>query len=81
MGEIKMNEILNILKDVRPEINFETENNFISNGFLDSFDMITLVTELEKKFDILIDPLDILPENFESIDTIAKVVKKNGGVI
>jgi len=76
-----MNEILNILKDVRPEINFETENNFISNGFLDSFDMITLVTELEKKFDILIDPLDILPENFESIDTIAKVVKKNGGVI
>ena len=46
---------------------------------MDSFDLVTLVAELDETFGISIDGLDIIPENFMSVETIADVVKKNGG--
>jgi acyl carrier protein len=71
-------KIIRILNNIRPEFNFEIENNFISNGMLDSFDLVTLVTELDETFGISIDGTDILPENFQSIDAILTLLKKNG---
>ena len=47
--------------------------------YLDSFDLVTLVAELDETYGISIDGLDIIPENFMSVETIAEVVKKNGG--
>lgn len=73
--------ILNILKEIRPEYNFIASNDFIDDGLLDSFDMVTLVSELEENFNIIIDGMDIIPENFIDITSIANVVKKNGGVL
>ena len=70
-------EILSILKDLRPEFEFETSNNFIEDGYLDSFDIVTLVSEIEEKFDVLIDGIEILPENFNSLDSIEKLIRKN----
>lgn len=48
---------------------------------MDSFDLVTLVAELDETFNISIDGLDIVPENFMSVETIAEVVKKNGGTL
>lgn len=76
-----MNKIYDILRQLRPEFDFCTSNNFIEDGLLDSFDMVSLISELEGNFNILIDALDILPENFSSVETIAQMVKKNGGVL
>jgi acyl carrier protein len=70
--------IIKILNDVRPEFDFGTETNFISQGMLDSFDLVTLVTELDESFGISIDGTDILPENFESTEAIEALLKKNG---
>ena len=67
-----------ILNEHFPEIEFESSENFIDDGLLDSFDIILLITELEKAFDILIDPLDILPEYFSSVGAIAGLVQKSG---
>lgn len=72
------NQIIEILKGIRPEFDFGTETNFISQGMLDSFDLITLVTELDESFKISIDGTDILPENFETVDAIEALLKKNG---
>ena len=72
------NQIIEILNGIRPEFDFGTETNFISQGMLDSFDLITLVTELDEAFAISIDGTDILPENFESVDAIETLLKKNG---
>jgi len=72
------NQIIQILNEIRPEFDFATENNFITQGLLDSFDLITLVTDLDEKFDISIDGTDILPENFESIESIESLIRKNG---
>ena len=74
-----MDNIFNILNDLRPEHNFKESNNFILDGMLDSFDIVSLVTALEEKYGILIDALDILPENFYSVSAIAAIVRKNGG--
>ena len=76
-----MDKIYEILNDLRPEFDFKESKSFVEDGLLDSFDIVTLVSELEEKFDIMIDALDILPENFETVDAIAAVIKKNGGHI
>ena len=70
--------IIKILNEVRPEFHFGMETNFISNGMLDSFDLVTLVTELDEAFGVSIDGTDILPENFESAEAIEVLLKKNG---
>lgn len=76
-----MEKIYVILQDLRPEFDFHLSQNFIEDGFLDSFDMVSLISELEENFDILIDAMDIIPENFTSVNTITEVVKKNGGTL
>lgn len=70
-------KILNILKEIRPEFDFEGSDNFVEDGYLDSFDIVTLVSELETEFDIVIDGLDVLPENFETVQDICNMVNKS----
>lgn len=71
-------KIITILKEIRPEFDFTENSNFIDEGMLDSFDVVTLVTTLDKEYNISIDGLDIVPDNFSSIDSIEALLKKNG---
>lgn len=71
-------KILAILKEIRPEFDFEESDNFVEDGYLDSFDIVTLVSELETAFDIVIDGLDVLPENFETVQDICNMINKSG---
>ena len=72
-----MEQIYKILDEIRPEFDFKESNDYIEDGLLDSFDIVTVVSEIEAAFGILIDG----PENFQNITTICEVVKKNGGEI
>lgn len=72
------NKIIDILNGIRPEYDFGSETSFITQGMLDSFDLITLVTELDESFGISIDGTDILPENFETLEAIEALLIKNG---
>lgn len=72
-------QIIKILTELRPEFDFTKEGvDFIEEGMLDSFDLVTLVSELDSTFGISIDGVDILPENFSSVDAIAALLVKNG---
>lgn len=71
-------KINTMLSEIRPEFNFKDASNFIDEGFLDSFDIIQLVTALDDEFNISIDGSDILPENFSTIDSIIELLTKNG---
>ena len=73
-------KIVEILTELRPEFDFTEEVNFIEEGMLDSFDIVSLVDELETNFNVKIDGVDIIPENFSSIDSIEALLKKNGVV-
>ena len=76
-----MSKIIDILQDIRPEFDFTDSKNFIADGYLDSFDIVSLVTELENTFDCIIDALDILPENFDTAEHIVELIKKSKGNI
>ncbi len=76
-----MNEIYEMLETLRPEFDFKKSKDFIEDGYLDSFDVVNLVSDLESKYDILIDALDILPENFNSVESIIKLIEKAGGKV
>ena len=76
-----MNKIIEILTEIRPEFDFNEKIDFIENGMLDSFDIINLVSMLDDTFSISIDGMDILPENFSSVDKITNLIRKNGGDI
>ena len=56
-----MKTVLEILKEIRPEFDFAASQDFITDGMLDSFDMITLVSALDKNYGISIDGTDIVP--------------------
>ena len=70
------NKIYLILENIRPEVNFKSTTNFITEGYLDSFDIVSLVSALDEEFNISIDGTDIIPENFETIDSIISLVTK-----
>lgn len=78
-GGLLMKKIIEILEDLRSEYNFRESDNFIEDGFLDSFDIVALVSILEEKYNISIDGLDIVPENFETAEAIVKLIRKCGG--
>jgi acyl carrier protein len=69
------NEILEILKETRPEFDFGEGVNFIDSGYLDSFDVITVVADLEAAFNVKINGAFIVPENFQSVSAIVNIVK------
>ena len=72
-------QIIKILTELRPEFDFSQEGvNFIEEGMLDSFDVVNLVNDLDSTFGVSIDGVDILPENFSSVESIEQLLKKNG---
>ena len=75
-----MNEVIQgMLAELRPEFDFNDSEDFVMDGLLDSFDIISLSNMLEEKYGITIDGLDIVPENFASVDAITALVRKSGG--
>lgn len=74
-----MEKLVDILKEIRPEFEWEHAENIIGNGMLDSFDIILLVTELDSVYGISVDGSDIVQENFNSLESISNLVRKSGG--
>lgn len=71
-------KIIRILTDLRPEFDFTENVNFINEGMLDSFDVINLVQALDETFSISIDGIDIVPDNFSTIENIKELLLKSG---
>lgn len=71
-------EIMAMLNELRPEFDYSDSDDFVMDGLLDSFDIISLVSMLEEKYGIKVDGLDIIPENFASVETIESLVLKSG---
>ena len=72
-------KILEILAELRPEFDFENSSDFIEDGLLDSFDIASLISVIEERFSVKVDGLDIVPENFLSVDAIISLIEKSGG--
>jgi len=71
-----MEELLNILKEAKPEIDFASEKALIDNGLIDSFDIVQLVMQLNEAFDIEIGAEEITPENFNSAESMWNMIQR-----
>ena len=69
-------KLLKILNDINPDIDYEKEKSLVENGVFDSLEVMTLVTELEMRFHIEIDPDDVTAENFNSVETMLALIEK-----
>ena len=74
-GNENMDKLMQILTEMRPDVDFENETALIDNGVLDSFDIISLVSELNDAFSISISPADLDPENFNSAANMWKLIE------
>ena len=75
-----MEELLEILKSIRPDVNFENETELIDEGILDSFDVVSIISEIDDKFDVQIRINELDPENFNSVESIWSLIQKLKGI-
>lgn len=68
-----MERFYGILEEIRPDIDFKEETQLVDNGLLDSFDIVSIVSELNDHFDIAIRVSELSPENFNSAEAIYKM--------
>ena len=71
-----MESLLEILKRMKPDVDFDENTELIKNKIFDSLGMISLVAEISDEFDIEITPEEIVPENFETVQSIYEMIKR-----
>lgn len=69
-----MDELIAILEEIQPDADYETCETLIDDGILDSFAILSIVSELEDVFDISVTPAEIVPENFNSAQALWDMV-------
>lgn len=70
-----MNTILEILKRVKPEVDFANSTALVDEGILDSIDIVSIISEIEEEYGIEIDPDEIEPDNFQSASAMLEMIK------
>ncbi len=65
-----MDELIEILEEIQPDVDYKTCHNLIDGHYLDSLSILSLVAELEDAFDITIPTVEIIPANFNSAEDI-----------
>ena len=71
-----MEALLDILKELHPEVDFETCDTLIDDKILDSFDIVSLIAEINNEFDVNISAKDIIPENFNSAQALWALIER-----
>ena len=69
-----MDKLIEILKELHSDIDFTAENSLVDDGILDSLDIVTLITEINDRFDISIPAEEIIPENFNSAKALYELI-------
>ena len=70
-----MEKLLEILKGIRPDVDFENEDALIDDGILDSFDVVSIISALDDEFDVQVRISELDPENFNSVDSIWALIQ------
>lgn len=71
-----MDKLMKILHSIKPNVDFSKQQNLLESGVLTSFDIIRLVAQINSAFDIEITPLHTLPENFNSVEAIYRLIQR-----
>ena len=71
-----MEALLEILKELHPEVDFETCDTLIDDKILDSFDIVTIISEINTEYDVAIPAEEIIPENFNSAEDLYDLIER-----
>ena len=71
-----MNKIIEILAELHPEVDFNTAEDLIDDGILDSLDIVSIVAAVDTEFGVVIPAEEIIPENFNSAQALYELVIK-----
>ena len=71
-----MEQIYMILEEIRPEFDFRESDNYIEDGYLDSFDIVTLLTDIEDAFGVTLRAEHLIPENFASAESLFALIRR-----
>jgi len=74
-----MDELIAILEDIQPDADYETCETLIDDGILDSFAILSIISELEDAYDIRITPAEVIPANFNSARALYAMVQRLQG--
>ena len=69
-------QLLELLEEIRPDVDFENEKQLITDGVLDSFDIVSMVTAMNDEFDIEIEVGNLVPDSFNSIEGMMALIEK-----
>lgn len=73
-----MDELLKLLHEIQPNVDFENESDLLDSGLLDSFSVVMIIDAIGQHYNIELSADDIDPDNFQSIQTIWDMVEKYG---
>jgi len=71
-----METLLEILEEMHPDIDFTTHTTLIDSNVLDSFDIVSLIAEINSEFDVIISAEEIIPENFNSAQALYAMIQR-----
>ena len=71
-----MDELIEILQEIHPDVDYETATDLVDGKILDSFDIISLVSEIADRFDVVISAEHMIPENFNSAQALWNLISK-----
>lgn len=71
-----MNRLIEILEGIRPDVDFRNEHKLMDGGILDSFDIVSIISELNDEYEVDIRVHELNPENFNSADAIMRMVAR-----
>lgn len=76
MRRIFMEALLKILSELHPEVDFETCDTLIDDKIIDSFDIVSLISEINEEYDVAIPAEEITPENFNSAEALYDLIER-----
>ena len=71
-----MEKLLEILEEIKPGVDYENIDTLINDHYLDSLSILSLISELEDEFDIVIPTVEIIPDNFNSVKSMLSLINK-----
>ena len=71
-----MEELLEILGELHPDVDFESETQLVDDGILDSLDIVSLIGEIKRVFDVTVTAGDIIPDNFNTVQAMMDLIER-----
>lgn len=74
-----MEKLYEVLKNCCPTVDFESEKKLVTDGVIDSVDLVSVISDIEEEFEVSIDMENITPENFDSVEAIWALINRIRG--